>query len=713
MRKTICSLTIGSGASFTAYPIYSELKFKTQKESGEEYYRTTLSSALTFVSTDFEQIYNADIEDTIKISLAITENGSLVKGWSGKFYKTDCVFNVDNQTCEVTPETSDAYEALLSGIEKEYDLYKLKPALESVKYDKRSMLQVYVAGQDTISCMFQGQSWEQGCEAEDSDTEITNTYHFGKLFDKAFVEPSGASSLGLPEYAYGSYTIYGTTNIVSGVWTFTVQATGTNAYLYKAVKSDGKTWQKQVTLTLTPYDTEVEMAALTTTGATGTITMKVYIRTIFARLLCDAASFTSGGITYTCAELPSTDIGGDVKNFHYCLPYEWPSDIMLVNSLTTTPTNYYYNDGYYYASPSPSTGTWVAVAQSFWTKISWWFNADSYSAQMDKACRVEVICRDTYPLYSAINALCSEITKDSDFPIVFRGTSDFSEFLYGTSYVFSHNLRLFITQKTNILAGQYTQAAQKAPTTLRKILDMLRDCFQCYWWLENVGSETRLRIEHKMYFVYGGSYDGSPSVGLDLTKLKCLPIGESWAQGKNEVSYDKDELPGQYEFDWQDDTSAYFDGNPIAIKSKFVKSGEVESITISEFCTDLDYMLFNRSSISEDGFALLGCLQTGGEWKVAYTTSGDFTYQNGYLAFTKLVDCYMWSMPAEQIEVNGATSKANAVERKKKQTIDCPFTAELNPQKYVRTDIGDGVIDSVEYDMDNGICEIELLHETK
>lgn len=713
MKSYQWTLQIGTATGWVAYPIFGEMKFKTQKESGEEYYRTSLSSALTFVGSDFTRIYSADIEDEIKVILQVADNTTQVWSWNGKFYKTDCVFNVDNRTCEVTPETIDPYTDLLAGIEKEYDLYKLKPALESVKYDKRSMLQVYVAGQDTITCMFQGQSWEQDCEAEDSDSEITDTYHFGKLFDKAFVEPSGASSLGLPEYAYGSYNTPTTTTITSGVWTFIIRATGANAWNYKAVKSDGKTWQKQDPMAATPYDTEVEMTADTSTGATGTIRMKVYIRTIYSRLLCDAESITSGGITYTCAKLPSTDMGGDVKNFRYCLPYEWSSDIMLYQSLTTTPTNYYYNDGYYYATPPPSTGTWVAVAQSFWTKISWWFAADAHYLQLDEDCRVEVTCRDTYPLYSAINALCSEITKESNFPIVFRGESAFSQFLYGANYIFGESLQVFITQKTNILAGQYTQAAQKAPTTLRKILDMLRDCFQCYWWVERVSGEYRLRIEHKMYFVYGGSYSGSPSVGLDLTKLRCLPIGESWAAGKNEVSFDKDELPEQYEFDWQDDVSAYFKGNPIKIRSKYVKQGEVESITISEFCTDIDYMLFNRNSISDDGFAMLGCLKRNGVWKVAYTASGEYTYQNGYLAFTKLVECYMWSMPAEKITVNDRTMTANAVERKKKQTIDCPFTTEFNTQKYVRTDIGDGIIDSVEYDVDNGICEFELLHETK
>lgn len=709
-------LQIGTAVGQVAYPLFEDLKFTNAKESGEEYFRLTLSSSLVFVGADFESIYGADIESKMTLSLSVSEDKESVWSWKGKFYKTDCEFNVDNQTCEVTPTTIDAYEDLLAGIEKEYDLYKLKPNLESVKYDKRSMLQVYLAGESKITCMFQGLSWEQDCDSEDDDTALQNTYHFGKMFDKVFLEPKGDSTLGLPAMVYASYTLI-SYSVTSGKWTFMIKMIGDNAWKYSAVNSDGRAWTKteQITIHTTSevYNRTVDLSADTTTGATGTITIESYIRTIYARFLCDVESITSGGVTYTCGKLPVEDIGGDVRNFNYVLKYGWETDIMLYSGLTTTPTNYYYNDGYYYGTPPPSLGSFVPVAQSFWTRVSWWFATDAHYLDLDNDSRVEVTLRDAYPLWSAINALCAEITKDSDYPIVFKGTTDFSYFLYGSYFSVLERYRLYITQKTNVLNAMYTQAAQKAPTTLRKILDMLRDCFQCYWWIEYKGGEYRLRIEQKQYFVNGGTYEGSPSVGLDLTSIECLPIGKSWAYGANKISYDKDDMPEQYEFDWSDDVSSYFIGNPIEIRSVYVKAGDIDSVTINEFNSDLDYMLFNRNKVSEDGFAMLACTDISGTMKVRYTTSNGFAYQNGDLSFTEMAKWYKWSMPAELIKVNGVNDVASAVERRKEQTVDCPFDSKIDVQKLVRTEIGDGAVESVEYDVDNLICTLKLLHETK
>lgn len=719
MKEYQWVLQVGSGVGFVAHPIFEKLTFTNAKESGEEYFRLSLSSALTFVGTDYTQIYGADIEDKMTLSLQVAEDGTQVWSWVGKFYKTDCIFNVDNQTCEVTPTTIDAYEDLLAGIEREYDLYKLKPELESVKYDKRSMLQIYLLGESKISCMFQGLSWEQECNSVDSDTELQNTYHFGKLYDKVVITAESDSVTNLPGTMVGEYTSSSSLafsyEYKSGNWTLNVaHPAGFITTAYVLANTDGRKWSgSRLAAGKLAFNADIVLSPDTSTGATGTITIELVTRTIYARFLCDVESITYGGVTYTCGELPVDDIGGDVRNFNYCLKYEWPSDIMLYDSLTTTPTNYYYNDGYYYGTPPPSMGNNLPVAQSFWTRVSWWFNADGHYLDLDEASRKEVTLRDAYPLWAAINTLCGEITKNSSYPIVFRGEEDFSYFLYGSYMSILERYRLYITQKSNVLNAMYTQAAQKAPTTLRSILDMLRDCFQCYWWIEYKSGEYRLRIEHKQYFVNGGTYEGSPSVGLDLTSLQCLPIGESWAAGANKISYDKDDMPEYYEFEYADGVSEYFDGNPITIRSVYVKSGDKESVTVSDFNADVDYMLFNRANVNEDGFALLACTDTSGEMRVRYTTSGSFEYQNGDLSFTELVKWYRWSMPASLITINGINETASAVERRKEQTIECPFSSLIDVQKLVRTEIGDGMVESVEYDVDNLICTLKLLHETK
>ena len=74
-----------------------------------------------------------------------------------------------------------------------------------------------------------------------------------------------------------------------------------------------------------------------------------------------------------------------------------------------------------------------------------------------------------------------------------------SQFLYGGAAIKADTTRLFLTQKTNILRGEYDQPAQKAEVSLKQILDMLDVIYQCKWHM--VGNA--LHIEHISY--YGGS----------------------------------------------------------------------------------------------------------------------------------------------------------------------------------------------------------------
>ena len=79
--------------------------------------------------------------------------------------------------------------------------------------------------------------------------------------------------------------------------------------------------------------------------------------------------------------------------------------------------------------------------------------------------------------------------------------------------------KVLITPKSNLVKGDYDTPAKKAPVKLKELLDMLRDIFQCYWFIDYDGVDYKLRIEHVSFFKNGGSYGGSPTVGTDLTLL--------------------------------------------------------------------------------------------------------------------------------------------------------------------------------------------------
>ena len=158
---------------------------------------------------------------------------------------------------------------------------------------------------------------------------------------------------------------------------------------------------------------------------------------------------------------------------------------------------------------------------------------------------------------------------------------------------------------------------------------MLRDCFRCYWFIDE---QNRFRIEHISYFMRGGTYTGQPVVGMDLTK-QVPHNGKPWAYASNQYEFDKPEMAARYQFGWMDDVTQPFEGFPIDIISKYVNQDNIEEITISDFTSDIDYMLLNPSACSNDGFALLAPVLTDGEYKLPYIQFGESLLQNGYMSF--------------------------------------------------------------------------------
>ena len=165
-------------------------------------------------------------------------------------------------------------------------------------------------------------------------------------------------------------------------------------------------------------------------------------------------------------------------------------------------------------------------------------------------------------------------------------------------------VNLFITQKTNILKGEYDQAAQKAEVSLADICNMLRDCFRCYWFIEN----GHFKIEHISWFMGGRSYTSQPNIQFDLTSLHDQKNGKTLAYAANKFEYTKADFPSRYEFTWMDDVSNAFLGSAIDVKAEYVQKDKVEKIAIGNFASDVDYMLLSPESFSNDGFVIMAAV---------------------------------------------------------------------------------------------------------
>ena len=233
-----------------------------------------------------------------------------------------------------------------------------------------------------------------------------------------------------------------------------------------------------------------------------------------------------------------------------------------------------------------------------------------------------------------------------------------------------------------------------------------------------------MRIEHISWFKNGGSYTGTQAVGIDLTTLMNSRNGQSWALATGTYQYDKMDMPERYEYAWADDVTEEFKGQPIEVRSTFVKEGNSEEVNIAKITSDLDYMLLNPSGCSMDGFAVFCCKIVEGIWETQFKTfEVSFGYDNYYsyltlqnyqLAMIFLQPNYLISdMPSYNIKVNGENMTAKGIQRMKQQTVNIPIgDAELDVGKLVHTTIGDGEIYRVTLNLSSRMAKIQLRYDT-
>lgn len=163
-------------------PVYKDdLSLEYELETSQQFYRKKLSGKLTYTFDDYKFIMACDFSTVYYVTIIKSNDLGLSweKYWSGKFMQTDCTISLDDMAVEVKPDIFDEYNDILAGLEKEYDLIPLTPEIESLTITKRPIIQVYLPGDDKISCFISGMSWEQDVlTAVDNRSDLKNKYWF-------------------------------------------------------------------------------------------------------------------------------------------------------------------------------------------------------------------------------------------------------------------------------------------------------------------------------------------------------------------------------------------------------------------------------------------------------------------------------------------------------------------------------------------------------
>lgn len=589
------------------FPVYKDdLEKEFEQEQNQQFFRGKLTGKLIFTGPDYAWIVAQVFDFQFLLTIYISYNGGNTwsEYWNGTFWKTDCEFDDDSKTVTVTPTIHDQYNDVLAGLEKEYNLIDLLPEIVQVRADKRPMIQVYVPGQSSIGCFLSGMWWEEECTAIDNESDLVNKYYFALNRSERLVEVTGEMQPAIPEVFVGtppasdrtsyeytngeykfSYQYVSTSQGQSTTWAIIRVSDNVTLWQYQSVNQDPPTPPN--TITLDPVGT----------GVSGTVELYIHDVKVYARYLLDVTTI-AGQNTYA---LPDDDLVGNNRNYHRAIGYAVSNVIFFSQRFSDTPTQWgLYVPGKYYQQPaSIGISQFYPVARNGWGKTSIWFAFSAFDWIAEQQGRAAFTLRDAFPLSSVISVLLGQIAPG----ITHGPTTDYSSFLYGqTNPISGIAQTLMITPKSNIISAGYDQPAQKAPITLKWVLDMLRDCFRCYWFIDE---QNRFRIEHIRYFMNGGSYSGTPVVGVDLTQQKVSRNGKEWAFARNQYEYDKPDMAARYQFGWMDDVTQLFEGYPIDIISKYVNPDNIENIDVTQFTSDIDFVLLNPNAISKDGFILM------------------------------------------------------------------------------------------------------------
>ena len=714
-----------NGDKVEVRPHYKELNKKYAKESGQEFFRISLDGKINLFGSDYEIISQSNIEDQLIFIVDKYNNTSKkwVEYYRGEFSKTDCKFDHDKKKCELKTTAVDGYTEVMNKYENTYDLIKLAPEISKINLHKRSLMQVYISGANSISNFFGGIYWEDDVnEAIDDHDTLVNKYYFSyiKAGNEFYVRGAGISDVngvyaGTNGYwsCWNGYTCYmGTDTPMTKAYIY-IKRNSDGAVLYQSVKQ----WMFTNAGNCYIGRENIEMVNVSNPSDKFTIESP-FLYHIYQRLLCDVDTVEDSEGVKNTYNLPSDDFVTDNRNYKKCIGLKGGL-FFCTSRAVDEPTKYGLNDyGQYFTNQfipsSTGLGRPLPISKNSWANASLWYVYDSFYEYFEEKLRKQHVLKDSYSIGAAIKAILKKI----DPTLSHEPTAEYSQFLYGTTNPLGlARFYVYITQKTNILKGDYDQPAQKAETSFEELMKMLRDCFRCYWYIE----DNKFKIEHVYFFMNGGSYSSRSSYQLDFTKLTDQFNKKLSSYFQSEVEFEKSDLNRRYEFAWMDDVTDLFGGVTIDVKSNYIQKDKTEEINIGQFSSDVDYMLFNPTNFSEDGFALLCPVKNGSLLELPILTIDGLIDENGdsykaiaqnwYASWIYLQNMYMWDMPASNLESNVIGNiYVRDIKKCMKHTIEFPTEEDLDELELIKTSIGNGKIDEYSVNMNTRTANVKLTY---
>ena len=718
----------------TANPIYKDLKKEWKQESGQIFFRQSLSGQLDFVGDDYEFILGCDFGDDIVLNIYHLGN----KYIESYFRRTDCTVDIDHKIISVQPKVKDEYKAILDKYNEEYDLMKHNPKLSDVSMDVRPTLQVYTLGSDYVANYIGSTMYKKPV------SPIYDMENYGYL---NFVDTVGVTAM-------VTFTLYEEQFLgrcMASVSTWNTEENETYDYLYMydvedvtrpyrlrlergketmlvyiyfEIYTQAEGWQ--ILYRREPMIEFVNLSSLDTLamypiGRSEALQYEMVLdfsyNQIFTRLLCKGSND---------AEVIEQDIFNTSSIYNQAVPIRMQDNLIVSTATSSEITKYGLVKGQteqYYVPTTDETNInkYIPLVENKWSgKFSFWLKLQEGLIDLEAIYTVQKTLKDWVSLYEAIRVLLKAV----DDTVSFRKTSISSQFLFALNNPVSGEVNqgeLFLLAKSNATKLEYEYSATKTPITIGKILDWLKT-YNVYWDIYEFNNEKVLRIEHISYYMNGCSYGESGYNTIDLRQVYDTRNGKNFAFRTNNWKYDTNtEQPTTLFYKWMDEVSIPFEGEAMRAVKRLTDEHQ-ETRSTDTFTSDIDYIFANSNDVSKDGFVVVQASKETSESTASkikyYATTIDgrqYNLQNGLLSTAYLQKYYLpYDLAFDQAEITSGEI-VDVKQKKRLRTHDITFflpkDVEINEYTLLTTLVGNGKIGQLTQLMSNEEYTATLKYE--
>jgi len=276
-----------------------------------------------------------------------------------------------------------------------------------------------------------------------------------------------------------------------------------------------------------------------------------------------------------------------------------------------------------------------------------------------------------------------------------------NEINYVTNQINKLN-NIYFIPKSDYLNPNATMPQRFASLSLKRLLEIICDTFNCYWWIEN----NELRIEHVSY-------------NLNMQGIDAMSDYPENLKGHRKYRYNVENMFSVESWKFMEQGNIDFIGSDIKYISTCVKKdteNKVKDRDLNEITTDIALIYTSPELISSSGFVMVCTRLINGEnWidsEVGVISNN--LLPNGHLSIANLHENYWrYERIAYDGEMNGLQTVFTTIQKfKELEEIRLPLCCtEFDSEKLINTGLGWGEVYEAREILKTGIFVIKLKYE--